>query len=148
MSEAQLAFATQLTATNKSHFPNESPEYRAARNQLLVEEIELRRQLEHVAAQRRALPPGGERPQDFELISETGPLRLSSLFGDKHILMLYSMMFGPQRSAPSPMCTSFLNASDGVAINLRERVAVAVTARSPIDRLVEYNITASSFSLV
>jgi predicted dithiol-disulfide oxidoreductase (DUF899 family) len=52
--------------------------------------------------------------------------------------MAYSMMFGPQRKAPCPMCTSFLTAWNGVAVNLRERVAIAVTARSPIERLIEY----------
>jgi predicted dithiol-disulfide oxidoreductase (DUF899 family) len=35
-------------------YPNESAEYRKARNALLVEEIALRRQIEAVAAQRRA----------------------------------------------------------------------------------------------
>jgi predicted dithiol-disulfide oxidoreductase (DUF899 family) len=133
-----LAPAQQLAATNKAHFPNESAEYRAARNSLLVEEIELRRQIERVAAQRRALPEGGEIPKDFEFVSESGPVRLSSLFGDKDTLMVYSMMYGPQRKAPCPMCTSFLTSWNGTAVNLRERVAIAVTARSPIQRLVEY----------
>ena len=41
--------ARQLAAANKAHFPNESPQYRAARNALLVEELELRRHLERVA---------------------------------------------------------------------------------------------------
>jgi predicted dithiol-disulfide oxidoreductase (DUF899 family) len=36
------------------------------------------------------------------------------------------------------MCTSFLSAWNGVAVNLRERVAIAVTARSPMERLTEY----------
>jgi predicted dithiol-disulfide oxidoreductase (DUF899 family) len=52
--------------------------------------------------------------------------------------MLYSMMYGPQRKAPCPSCTSFLSAWNGIAVNLRERVAIAVTARSPIERLMEY----------
>ncbi len=39
-------------------FPNESSEYRAARNGLLEQEIALRRQMETVAAGLRALPPG------------------------------------------------------------------------------------------
>jgi predicted dithiol-disulfide oxidoreductase (DUF899 family) len=130
--------AQQLAATNKAHFPNESAEYRAARNSLLVEEIELRRQIERVAALRRALPEGGEIQKDFEFVSESGPTGLSGLFGDKDTLMVYSMMYGPQRTAPCPMCTSFLTAWNGVATNLRERVAIAVTARSPIERLVEY----------
>lgn len=132
--------AQQLAATNKAHFPNESSEYRTARNALLVEEIELRRHMELVASQRRALPPGGEIPQDFELTSETGPIHFSSLFGNKDTLMVYSMMYGPQRRAPCPMCTSFLSAWNGTAVNLRERVAIAVTARSPIERLVDYKL--------
>jgi predicted dithiol-disulfide oxidoreductase (DUF899 family) len=134
----KLVPAQDLAATNQAHYPNESAEYRAARNELLVEEIELRRQLERVASQRRALPVGGEIPQDFLLASETGPVRFSSLFGDKRTLLIYSMMYGPQRPAPCPMCTSFLNAWNGTAVNLRQRVAVAVTARSPIERLIDY----------
>ncbi len=134
----KLAPAQDLAAANKAHFPNESAEYRAARNQLIVEEIELRRHVERVASQRRALPAGGEIPQDFLLNSETGPLRFSTLFGDKHTLLVYSMMYGPQRKAPCPMCTSFLNSWNGTARNLRQRVAMAVTARSPIARLTDY----------
>jgi predicted dithiol-disulfide oxidoreductase (DUF899 family) len=133
-----LAPARQLAETNTAHFPNESAEYRAARNALLVEEIELRRHIERVASQRRALPSGGTIPQDFELVSEEGPVRLSGLFGDKETLLIYSMMYGPQRKEPCPMCTSFLSSWNGTAVNLRERVAVAVTARSPIERLFEY----------
>ena len=52
--------------------------------------------------------------------------------------MVYSMMYGPQRKSPCPMCTSFLTAWNGTAVNLRERVAMAVTARSGIQRLSEY----------
>jgi predicted dithiol-disulfide oxidoreductase (DUF899 family) len=133
-----LVLAQQLADTNKAHFPNESAEYREARNALLVEEIELRRHLERVAAQRRALPPGGKIPKDFELVSESGQIRFSSLFGEKDTLLIYSMMFGPQRKAPCPMCTSFLTSWNGTAVNLRERVAIAVTARSPIERLIEF----------
>jgi predicted dithiol-disulfide oxidoreductase (DUF899 family) len=133
-----LTPARQMAASNKAHFPNESKEYRAARNAHLAEEIELRRHLERVAEQRRALPPGGEIPQDFEFASESGPVRLSNLFRDKNTLMIYSMMFGPQRKGPCPSCTSCLASWNGTAINLRERVAIAVTARSPIERLNEY----------
>ena len=55
-------------------YPNESAEYRKARNALLSEEITVRRQIEALAAQRRALPPGGEVPEDylFERIAENG----------------------------------------------------------------------------
>jgi predicted dithiol-disulfide oxidoreductase (DUF899 family) len=130
--------AGEMVATNEAHFPNESAEYRAARNALLTDEIELRRHVERVAAQRRALPPGGEVPEDFEFLGADGPVRLSELFGDKETLFVYSMMFGPQRKGPCPMCTSFLSAWNGVAKNLRERVAMAVTGRSELSRLEEY----------
>ena len=133
-----LIAAQQLAKNNKVHFPNESSEYRSARNALLAEEIELRRHIEHVASQRRALPKGGKMPQDFEFFSEAGPIRLSSLFRGKDTLMVYSMMYGPQRKSPCPMCTSFLSAWNGIAVNLRERAAIAVTARSPIERLREF----------
>jgi hypothetical protein len=46
-------------------FPGESPEYRAAREELLEQEIELRRAMEAVAAARRELPPGGAVPEDY-----------------------------------------------------------------------------------
>lgn len=91
-------------------FPNESAEYRKARNALLAEEIALRRQIEAVAAQRRALPPGGEVPEDylFERIGENGmpeKIKMSKLFGRHDTLILYSFMYGPERDAPCPMCT-------------------------------------------
>jgi len=134
----KLTSAQNLAATNKAHFPNESAEYRRARNALLAEEIELRRAIERVAELRRALPNGGEIPKDFELSGEKGSVRLSDLFGDKDRLLVYSMMYGPQRKGPCPMCTSFLNSWNGTAMNLRQRVAVVVTARSPINRLIQY----------
>ncbi|HTB97702.1 MAG TPA: DUF899 family protein [Terracidiphilus sp.] len=137
-SAENLVPAQQLAAANQAHYPNESAGYRAARNALLAEEIELRRHVERVAAQRRALPLGGQISQDPELISESGPTSLSRLFGDKQSLMVYSMMYGPQRKTPCPSCTSFLSAWNGIAFNLRERIAIAVTARSPIQRLIDY----------
>jgi predicted dithiol-disulfide oxidoreductase (DUF899 family) len=130
--------ATELTVKNKAHFPNESPEYRQSRNALLAEEIELRRHIERVAALRRALPPGGEIPEDYAFESPHGAVLLSQLFGDKDTLVIYSMMFGQQRERACPMCTAMLTSWEGTARNLRERVALAVTARSPIERLLEF----------
>ena len=130
--------AAELAAKNKAHFPNESSEYRQARNNLLSEEIELRRHIEQVAALRRMLPPGGEIPEDYVFESSNGVVRLSQLFGDKDTLIIYSMMFGPQRESACPMCTAMLTSWDGTARNLRERVALSVTARSPIERLLDF----------
>ncbi len=133
-----LKSADELAAKNAAHFPGESTAYRAARNALLRDEIELRRQIERVAAARRALPPGGEIPADFEIVGERGPTTLSALFGDRETLLVYSMMYGPAREAPCPMCTSFLASWNGTAVNLGQRVAMVVTARSPIERLRAY----------
>jgi predicted dithiol-disulfide oxidoreductase (DUF899 family) len=130
--------AAELAARNKAHLPNESPEYRQARNDLLAEEIELRRHVERVAALRRALPPGGEVPEDYPFENSNGAVRLSQLFGDKDTLVIYSMMFGPERERACPMCTAMLTSWEGTARNLRERAALAVTARSPIERLLDF----------
>ena len=67
-------------------YPNESTEYRAARNALLNEEIARRAQIEAVAAKRRALPMGGEVPEDyaFERIGKNSTpekVKMSELFG-------------------------------------------------------------------
>jgi predicted dithiol-disulfide oxidoreductase (DUF899 family) len=133
-----LVPAAALAAKNKAHFPNESSEYRQARNALLAEEIELRRHIEHVAALRRTLPAGGVVPEDYVFEGRDGAARLSQLFGDKDTLVIYSMMFGPQRESACPMCTAMLTSWEGTARNLRERVALAVTARSPVERLLDF----------
>src|SRR5215212_6793825 len=116
-------------------FPGESAAYRAARNALLDEEIALRRQVERVAAQRRALPEGGIIPEDYQFEGENGPVKLSELFQDKDTLAIYSFMFGPEREQPCPGCTHFLDGLDGTVQHITQRLALAVVAKSPFDRL-------------
>ena len=101
--------AAELAARNTMRFPNESIEYRRARQALLTEEIELRRHIERVAEQRRALPHGGEVTGDYRFIGEHGETDFAGLFGDKQTLVIYSWMYGPQRERPCPMCTSLLS---------------------------------------
>lgn len=133
-----LASATELAAKSAGSFPNESTEYRRARTKLLAEEIELRRHIERVAEQRRSLPPGGEVPHGYSFDSEDGKKTFADLFGDKDTLIIYSAMFGPKRERPCPVCTSMLSAWDGTAKNLSQLVALAVVARSPIERLLDF----------
>jgi predicted dithiol-disulfide oxidoreductase (DUF899 family) len=128
--------ATELAGRNRARLPNESEEYRRARNALLVKEIELRRQIERVAEQRRQLPPGGEVRGDYRFKGEDGPVSLSDLFGDKETLVVYSYMFGPQRERPCPMCTSLMSSWEDKVPDIEQRVGLAMVARSPIDRLV------------
>lgn len=130
--------AADLARDNPVRYPNESAEYRAARSALLAEEIELRRHIEQVAAQRRALPPGGPVIGDYRFQTEDGPSDFAGLFGDKPTLGLYSYMFGPERDRPCPMCTNLLGAWEGNAADLDQRMSLVVIARSPIERLVAW----------
>jgi predicted dithiol-disulfide oxidoreductase (DUF899 family) len=141
-------------------YPAESAEYRTARDELLVKEIELRRQMEAVAAERRKLPPGGEVPEDYVFQGE-GPdgnpmdVRLSNLFAPgKDSLAIYSFMFprdpgddrpGPVREkesaklplaeAPCPSCVSLLDQLDGAVEHADQVMNFVVIAKSPLDRL-------------
>ena len=124
-------------------YPNETDQYRAARNALLDDEIALRAQIEAVAARRRALPPGGEIPQDyvFERIGKTCMpelVRLSELFGPHDTLILYSFMYGPERTLPCPGCTHLLDGLDGAARHVGRRAAFHIVAKSPIARLAAW----------
>ena len=117
-------------------FPNESTAYRAARNVLLAEEMELRRQVERVAAHRRALPMGGEVREDYVFEGESGRTKLSQLFApDKETLAIYSFMFGPERERPCPGCTHFLDALEGSTRHILQRLNFVVVAKSPVSRL-------------
>jgi predicted dithiol-disulfide oxidoreductase (DUF899 family) len=130
-----LTPAAQLAAENTIRMPHESAEYRAARTALLAEEIELRRHMDRVAAQRRALPPGGLVQGDYRFQTEQGPSDLAGLLGDNQTLAVYSYMFGPQRQRPCPMCTNLLDAWDGNALDVGRNLSLVVVARSPIETL-------------
>jgi predicted dithiol-disulfide oxidoreductase (DUF899 family) len=133
-----LTPTAELARRSPVRFPNESAEYRAARTALLAEELELRRHIERVAAQRRELPPGGEVRGDYRFQGEDGPTDFAGLFGDKGTLAVYSFMFGPQRARPCPMCTALLGPLDGNAADLDQKISFAVVARSPLERLLDF----------
>jgi predicted dithiol-disulfide oxidoreductase (DUF899 family) len=132
---------------HKIRFPGESDSYRAARDKLLAAEIELRRTVESVAAQRRKLPLGGEVPQDYvfeeliraDAVEKKRAVRMSDLFVDgKDTLILYSFMYGPEVARPCPLCTSIIDALDGEAPHVVQRANLAVVAKSPIKRIGEF----------
>ena len=124
------------------HYPNESSEYRAARAALLDEELALREQIERVAKQRRALPPGGVVKEDYVFEErEDGKDRqtkLSELFSPKKdTLLLYSFMYAPDMAAACPMCTGFLDGLHGQIVHLDQRIDVAVVAKHSLDKIHE-----------
>jgi predicted dithiol-disulfide oxidoreductase (DUF899 family) len=143
-------------------FPGESAEYRAARDRLLEQEIELRRAMERVAAARRELPPGGVVPEDYVFQgagADGAPteLRLSELFAPgKDSLVIYSFMFprdpgddrpGPGHGqtallplveSPCPSCTAMLDQLDGAAEHASQRVSLVAVAKSPLPRILAF----------
>ena len=137
MSGSSLKPAAELARANARRIPNESADYRRAREQLLVEEIELRRKIERVAELRRALPPGGEVSKNYVFEGEGGKATLPDLFGAKQTLAIYSYMFGPQREQACPMCTSFMSTWAAKLRDVEQRIAFVFVARSPIARLLE-----------
>jgi predicted dithiol-disulfide oxidoreductase (DUF899 family) len=137
MDSSILKPASELARTNKTRFPNESAEYRQARQNLLVEELELRRHIERVAELRRGLSPGGEVAKSYVFEGENGKVSFPDLFGGKQTLVIYSYMYGPQRQAPCPMCTSFMGTWEHKLPDIEQRIAFVFVARSPITRLIE-----------
>jgi len=143
-------------------FPAESAEYRAARERLLLEEIELRRATEAVAAARRELPPGGVVPEDYVFQGRSADdrsmdVKLSELFAPgKASLVIYSFMFprdpaderpGPRTGqtarlplaeGPCPSCVALLDQLDGAAEHATQLVNFAVVAKAPLERVLAF----------
>lgn len=132
---AALTPATELAEKANIPFPGASPEYLEARKALLAEEIEFRRHMTRVAEQRRALPPGPVIRKDYRFKDEQAfETKLLDLFGDKQALVTYFWMYGPQRERPCPMCTNWLGAVNGNAADIKQRVALKILGRSPVER--------------
>jgi predicted dithiol-disulfide oxidoreductase (DUF899 family) len=125
-------------------FPNETPGYRSARQELLLAEIDLRRHTERVAARRRALPLGGQVREDYAFAGVDGPVLLSELFADgKDTLCVYSFMFLPDAQGvplarACPSCTSIIDGLDGAIPHLTQRLNFAVSAKAPIERFAAH----------
>jgi predicted dithiol-disulfide oxidoreductase (DUF899 family) len=148
--------------TTVKAFPGESAEYRAARDRLLAQEIELRRAMEAVAAARRELPPGGPIPEDYVFQgagADGAPtdVKLSDLFEPgKDSLVIYSFMFPrdpgdkrpgaatgetallPLEESPCPSCTALIDQLDGAAEHATQHVNLAVVAKSPLPRILTF----------
>jgi predicted dithiol-disulfide oxidoreductase (DUF899 family) len=133
--DQDLTPAAELAKDAKTPFPGASPAYENARRALLAEEIEFRRHMTRVVAQRQALPPGPVITKDYRFKDEQGfEVGLPELFGDKDTLVVYFWMYGPQRERPCPMCTNWLGAVNGNAADIKQRVALKILGRSPVER--------------
>jgi predicted dithiol-disulfide oxidoreductase (DUF899 family) len=117
-----------------TNLTDESAEYRSAREELLLAEIDLLRHRERVAGLRRALPPGPVVP-DYEFLEPAGAggperrVRLSELFtGPGRPLIVYHYMFGKRQTSPCPMCSMWIDGFDGVARHVDRTADFVVVA--------------------
>jgi predicted dithiol-disulfide oxidoreductase (DUF899 family) len=134
-----LQAAAALAEKRRPVFPGESPEYADARQGLLAEEIELRRRIAAVAERRRALPEGPVVAKDYRFLDANGgELGLLDLFGPHSTLVTYFWMFGPQRPRPCPMCTNLLGPLEGNAADIKQKAALKILGRSPVERQLAF----------
>jgi predicted dithiol-disulfide oxidoreductase (DUF899 family) len=136
MKDQTLEPVSALATRNTTRHPGESAAYREARQRLLEHEYEVRRMIEAVAAERRALPEGAE-VREYRFQSPDGEVTLEHLFGAHDTLIAYSYMFGPERRRPCPMCTSFMAATAPRVKSIEKNCAIVFIARSPLPRLLE-----------
>jgi predicted dithiol-disulfide oxidoreductase (DUF899 family) len=120
--------------------PNESREYRAARDSLLKDEQELVDKIKAVAAKRRELPPGGQLKEDYVFQwandGKVGkPVKFSELFGTKNTLLLYSWMYGPHWDHPCPSCTSLMDGFDRAWYSVSQDAAFVGIAKAPAEKI-------------
>jgi len=127
-----------MAADGPIRIPGESEAYRAARTRLLADEIELRRHIARVAAQRRALPPGAEVTGSYRFEGEEGEVDLPGLFRGKDTLVAYTAMYGPDRKAPCPMCTNLIDGWSGNAADIDQKASLVFIATSPLARLLDW----------
>ncbi len=135
MALRQHLLAAPALASRRRPFPGEDDDYAKARRSLLAEEIDLRRKMTRIAEQRRALPPGPLITADYRFNDAHDADRsLADLFGDHDTLVAYFWMYGPERERPCPMCTNWLGSVNGNANDIRQRVALKIFGRSPVER--------------
>ena len=125
---------------SEPRYPNESREYRAARDALLKDEQELVDKVKSVAAKRRQLPRGGKLKEDYDFEwandGKVGkPVKFSELFADKDTLLLYSFMFGPSWDKPCLSCTSLVDGFDRTSYQVTRDAAFVAIAKAPPDRI-------------
>jgi predicted dithiol-disulfide oxidoreductase (DUF899 family) len=140
-----MATDSHTPALHTTRFPGETDDYREARDELLRAETELRALEGTVTARRAALPLGGEVPTDYTFeewdakAHAVRSVRLSQLFQDgQDALFLYSLMFiHGEHNLPlevgCPLCTSIVDAIDGQAQHVSQRISFAVEAKAPIE---------------
>lgn len=98
--------------------------YATQREALREAELALMQQREEVAAMRRSLP-AGPVAGDYVFESETGPVSLDELTGDRP-LVIYHFMFGGPMDQPCPMCSMWADGWNAVVDHVDRSVDFAL----------------------
>jgi len=97
-------------------------------------EKEVTRHNDRVSATRRRLPM--VEVQDYTFTAPEGPVRLTELFGEKYLLLVQNVMFGPDWDEGCPSCTW---AVDNLPANMErvadEGIAFAMVSQAPVAKL-------------
>lgn len=119
----------------ESHAVVSKEEWLAARKKLLAREKEFTRLRDELNAQRRDLP--WERVEKrYVFQTESGPKTLAELFGDKHQLAVYHLMFAPDWQAACKSCSFWADNFNGITAHLAARdVRFTAISRAPLPKL-------------
>ena len=112
-------------------------EWEAAREELLVEEKELTRARDALAAKRRRMPRMAVE-KDYRFEGPNGPASLLDLFEGRRQLLLYHFMFGPNQDAGCDGCSMVVDQICHLA-HLRARdTSFAAVSRAPLVKIDAY----------
>lgn len=109
----------------------------AALAEQVAAEKDVTRHNDRVSARRRRLPMA--EVEDYSFTGPDGPVKLTELFGDKHLLMVQNVMFAPDWEEGCPSCTW---AVDNLPANMErlfdEGIAFAMISQAPIEKLEDW----------
>jgi len=122
----------------ESHAIVSSPDWIAARKQLLAREREFTRLRDELSQQRRDLP--WERvDKQYVFQTDAGARTLAELFGDHHQLVVYHFMFAPEWDAGCKSCSFWADNFNGITEHLAHRdVRMVAISRAPLAKLQAY----------
>lgn len=107
-------------------------EWLAARTELLAEEKQLTRQMDALAAKRRALP-WVKIDKDYRFDTDNGRVSLADLFEGRSQLVIQHFMLGPDWQEGCPSCSYMADHTDGMLPHLAARdVTMLAVSRAPL----------------
>ena len=124
----------------KTQQPEAAPEvvdreaFDAALEEHVAREKEVTRLNDRVAAARRRLPM--VEVDNYNFAGPDGPVTLVDLFGERYLLLVQNVMFGPDWDEGCPSCTWAVdNLPADMGRLTDEGIAFAMISQAPVDRL-------------